>query len=170
MSGGAASAGYYSAMMNPLLQLRNASPVSGTGSIGQMGGGAGGGVSPLAMLLAAHLMQGGGPMAGQAPQPAPEQQNPYGGTGGAMSGLQGSLTALANARKNQGPAPTYQSGAPTGWGTSIDNYLGTNMFGQPYAGTSGGYNYGYDLLNPDNSAVLPPTFVPPPTDFSAPQS
>jgi hypothetical protein len=45
---------------------------------------------------------------------------------------------------------------------NFQNYL---RGGTPAPGTAGGFNQGQDLVNPDGSVVLPPTYQPPPPQY-----
>jgi len=88
--------------------------------------------------LATGEIQTGQGIAGTDASAAAGQSSIYGGLG---TGVSNNINQLAN-------------------NTAVQNWLTGG--GTPALGTAGGFNQGRDLVNPDGSVVLPPTFQPPP--------
>jgi hypothetical protein len=86
-----------------------------------------------------------------------------------ISGLSGNVQQANTASTGATNAQNSILGnTASGLGNSVNSLFSNQNFqnwvggGTPAAGTAGGFNNGADLVNPDGSVVLPPTFQPAP--------
>ena len=89
-----------------------------------------------------------------------------GGIAAAATG--GASNIAATDRGAAGAQSSIYGNEASSIGTSVNGLMNNQGFqswlggGTPAPGTAGGFNNGADLVNPDGSVVLPPTFQPPP--------